>query len=85
MPAVLASVERDGALKLLEAVDKDLAELQALCAEYFRKQDARFQDEPKGEEQNAWRGVAELLLGVGQLADWPSPLDKVGQTTFAQH
>jgi len=63
LPVVLRSTGRAEAITVLQRYDTVLRRLAYLLAEYHRKRDYRYKDEPRGEEQEAWRQAIALLTG----------------------
>jgi hypothetical protein len=63
LPHVLKWARRAEAITILQRCDTVLCRLAYLLAEYHRKRDYRYKDEPKGEEQEAWRQAIVLLAG----------------------
>ena len=63
LPHVLRSTGGAGAITILQRYDAVLRRLAHLLAEYQRKRDYRYKNEPKGQEQEAWRQAIVLLAG----------------------
>lgn len=53
---------------LADLLTTQLESLHAELAEFFRKGDYRFQHEPRGAEQTAWRRAIARLVGAPELA-----------------
>jgi hypothetical protein len=51
---------------ILERQEAELREVAWLLSEYHRKRDYRYKDEPKGEEQGAWRRALKVLAGANE-------------------
>ncbi|MCZ7567408.1 MAG: DUF6062 family protein [Ardenticatenaceae bacterium] len=59
----LESASPETAARLVELTLEKLTALATELEEYFRKVDYRFADEPKGDEQTAWRRAIETFVG----------------------
>jgi hypothetical protein len=68
----LANDDRPTAEFLLEDWSPRLAAVRAGLAEYDRKRDYRFADEPKGEEQRSWTEVIRRYVGDDFTAEEPA-------------
>ena len=60
---VLDRVSPQAAALILERERAMFDHLRAELAEFFRKADYRFKDEPRGSEQTAWMRAADVLAG----------------------
>jgi len=63
LPLVLERVSPEVAEVVLESQRSTFRRLHAELAEFFRKADYRFRDEPRGSEQTAWLRAADTLTG----------------------
>ena len=63
LPFVLDRVSPEAAAAVLESQRSTFRRLHAELAEFFRKADYRFRDEPRGSEQTAWLRAADTLAG----------------------
>ena len=63
LPLVLERVSPEVAEVVLESQRSTFRRLHAELAEFFRKADYRFRDEPRGSEQTAWLRAADTLAG----------------------
>ena len=63
LPLVLERVSPEVAEAVLESQRDTFRRLHAELAEFFRKADYRFRDEPRGSEQTAWLRAADTLAG----------------------
>jgi len=63
LPLVLERVSPEAAEAVLESQRNTFQHLHDELAEFFRKADFRFRDEPRGSEQTAWMRAADILSG----------------------
>jgi hypothetical protein len=63
LPLVLERVSPEVAAVLLESQRDTFWHLHGELAEFFRKADFRFRDEPRGSEQTAWLRAVDTLAG----------------------
>lgn len=70
LPGVIRQASPTAAAVVLEREEVELREIVRLLKEYFGKRDYRYNEEPKGEEQDAWRRALQLLAGANE--EWES-------------
>jgi hypothetical protein len=63
LPLVLERVSPEVAEAVLESQWNTFRRLHGELAEFFRKADYRYRDEPRGSEQSAWLPAADTLAG----------------------
>ena len=63
LPLVLERVSPEAVAAILESHRSAFQHLHDELAEFFRKADYRFRDEPRGSEQTAWLRAADTLAG----------------------
>ena len=63
LPPVLERESPEAAAAILESQREVFQDIHAELAEFFRKADFRFRDEPRGSEQTAWERAADVLAG----------------------
>jgi len=73
LPLVLDRVSPEAAAAVLESQRSAFQHLHDELAEFFRKADYRFHDEPRGSEQTAWMRAADILAG-SWLPREPAPI-----------
>jgi hypothetical protein len=67
LPGVVRLASPAAAALILEREEVELREVSRLLAEYHRKRDYRYKDEPAGEEQGAWRRALKVLAGPNKM------------------
>jgi hypothetical protein len=72
LPLVLERVSPEVAEAVLESQRNTFRRLHDELAEFFRKADYRFRDEPRGSEQTAWLRAADTLAGSSLLRWGPT-------------
>jgi hypothetical protein len=70
LPGVIRQASPVTAALILERQEAELRALAWLLSEYHRKRDYRYTDEPRGEEQHAWRRALKVLAGTNE--EWMS-------------
>jgi hypothetical protein len=78
-PLVLERVSPEVATTILESQRSVFQHLNAELAEFFRKADYRFHDEPRGSEQTAWMRAADILAGcwLPQTSEFGEPAARI--------
>ncbi|HXG35391.1 MAG TPA: hypothetical protein VNL15_00310 [Dehalococcoidia bacterium] len=70
LPGVIRQASPTAAALVLQREEVELREIVRLLKEHFGKRDYRYNEEPKGEEQDAWRRALQLLAGANE--QWES-------------